>query len=521
MDKPKYPVGIQTFEKIREGHYIYVDKTEFVYNLVSRGQFYFLSRPRRFGKSLLLSTIDAFYRGKRDLFDGLFIADKQWEWKEHPVFHLALNGQYYNNAEKLSETLHNFMQEWEEYYNLPKGNTSVSESTRFYNCIRDAHEATGMKVVILIDEYDQPLLQNLEQGKEDLYEEMKARLQAFYSVIKAQDKHICFGMLSGISKFSKVSVFSGLNNLQDISLEVATNAICGISETELDKNFAQGISHLALSTDMTIEETKERLKREYDGYHFAKSGEGIFNPFSVLSTFQNNDFSHYWIDSGTPSFIINLLKQKRWDLSRIAGSISSGMDLKGSDRYLSNPIPLLFQSGYLTIKSYDKEFDEYRLDYPNEEVAEGFTNDLLKNYSGDDDAASFITQLVKDIRKGDADAFLCKLQSLLADVPYDLILNRELHYENMMYLIMKLIGFYTHTEYKTSDGRIDMVVKTDRYIYIIEFKLHGSATEAIEQIKKKEYWLPFKYERKELILIGASFNDDTRRLDSWLIERNC
>lgn len=251
----------------------------------------------------------------------------------------------------------------------------------------------------------------------------------------------------------------------------------------------------------------------------AETGEGIYNPFSLLNTFDKDKFNHYWIESGTPSFLISILKERDWDLAKIGDSACSELDLEGSDRYLTNPIPLLFQSGYLTIKDYDREFKEYILNYPNGEVAEGFAYDLLRSYSDNDVAGSFIKQFVRDVRKGDAEAFMSKLQSLLADIPYDQILDRELHYENMMYLVMKLMGFYAHTDYRTSNGRIDMVVGTDRYVYVMEFKLHGTPDEALAQIREKGYALPFRKEGKEVILIGSSFSSDTRRLDPWLIEK--
>jgi len=461
--------------------------------------------------------MEAFFRGQRDLFEGLCIAGKEWDWAEHPVFHLMLNGNDYNSVESLDETLNYFLGLWENEYNIPKdmGIKINAPAVRFARLINQAYKSTGRQVVILIDEYDQPLLQNIEQGKEDLHQAIREHLQAFYSVLKAQDRYIRFAILTGISKFSKVSVFSGLNNLNDISLDAKANAICGISETELLDNFSVGISQLAEANGMTVEETKERLKREYDGYHFAKSGEGIYNPFSLLNTFEKDDFSHYWIESGTPSFLIKLFKNRNWDLSEIGGSTCSEMDIKGADRYLANPIPLLFQSGYLTIKGYDKRFDEYTLNYPNEEVAEGFSYDLLKAFSCRKDAPSLIKQFVKYVEKGDAEAFMRSLQSLLADIPYDQILDKELHYENMMYLVMKLMGFYAHTEYRTSNGRIDMVVKTDRYVYVIEFKLHGAASEALAQIQEKGYALPFSNDGKQIVLIGAAFSADTRRLDSW------
>lgn len=519
MERPRYPVGIQTFEKIREGNYVYVDKTEYIYRLATGSGYYFLSRPRRFGKSLLLSTIDSLFRGRRDLFKGLYIDDKDWEWVEHPVFHFALNGENYNSVERLYEILASYLVRFERQYNLPERPAGMSPSVRFANDIIDAVEQTGRKVVILIDEYDQPLLQNIEEGKENMHTEMRAELQGFYSVMKAQDRYIRFAMLSGISKFSKVSVFSGLNNLNDISLDVKYNAICGISEAELYRDFRYGVKELAEMEGMTEDEIMARLKKEFDGYHFARAGEDIYNPFSLLNTFEKDEFRHYWAASGTPSFLISLLKSRQWDLKEIGGSTCSEDDLMGADRYLTNPIPMLYQSGYLTIKRYDKEYQEYHLDYPNEEVSEGFASDVLKKYSGNEKADSVIKLFVKDVRAGNAEAFMETLKSFMADVPYEQILNKELHYENMMYLIMKLMGFFVHTEYHTSDGRIDMVVKTAKYIYVMEFKLHGSAEEAMAQIVEKEYYLPFVKERKQIILIGATFNPERRRLDDCLIKK--
>ncbi|MCM1520473.1 MAG: ATP-binding protein [Lachnoclostridium sp.] len=514
----KYPIGIQTFSQIIENGYVYVDKTEYIYNLINQGKYYFLSRPRRFGKSLLLSTIEAVFQGRRELFDGLFIAGTDWKWEKHPVFHFMLNGQDYSSVDRLDEKLGYYLGKWEEEYGIPDGST-MSVAIRFTNLISSVSEKTGRKVVILIDEYDQPLLQNVEQGKEDLHQAMREHLQAFYSVMKAQDAYIQFAILTGITKFSKVSVFSGLNNLKDITLDPRVNAICGISESELTEYFSDSISDLAKAIGSTIEDTKEKLKSEYDGYHFAATGEGVYNPFSLLNTFDMQQFSHYWFESGTPSFLIKLLRSSDWLLSDISGCTCSESELKGSDIYRSNPIPMLFQSGYLTIKGYDPEFKEYTLDYPNEEVAEGFSSDLLKSYSGIKNSESVIKQFIRAVRSGNADGFMAALQSLLSDVPYDQILNKELHYENIMFLIMKLMGFYTHTEYKTSDGRIDMVIKTDHYIYIMEFKLNGTAEEAMSQIRAKDYVRPFVGEGREIILIGAAFSPDTRRLDSWLISK--
>lgn len=519
MDRPKYPVGIQTFSEIREEGYVYVDKTEYIYNLATRGKYYFLSRPRRFGKSLLLSTIDSLFRGRRDLFEGLYIADKDWDWAEHPVFHFALNGQDYNSVDSLDELLNSYLARFERQYGLPERAPGMSPAVRFADDIIDACEKMERKVVILIDEYDQPLLQNIEEGKEQMHNNLRVRLQSFFSVMKAQDQYIKFAMLSGISKFSKVSVFSGLNNLSDISLDVRFNAICGISEMELYRDFSRGISDLAVARQKSVEETRATLKKEYDGYHFSEYSEDIYNPFSLLNTFDREKFSHYWAASGTPSFLISLLRNRQWNLEKIGGSTCTEDDLMGADRYLTNPIPLLYQSGYLTIKGYDEEFSEYILDYPNEEVSEGFASDVLKRYSGNDKSDAVIKQFVKDVRCGNAQAFMQTLKSFMADVPYGQIVNRELHYENLMYLIMKLMGFFVDTEYHTSDGRIDMVVRTQRYVYVMEFKLHGSAEQALDQIMDKEYHLPFAKEGKEMILIGAAFSEEKRRLDDFKIRK--
>lgn len=519
MRPQKYPIGIQTFSDIIEEKYLYVDKTELIYSLVTRGKYYFLSRPRRFGKSLLLSTIEALFQGRRELFEGLYIADKEWDWSPHPVFHLALNNQYYNSVEDLEENLHNILGRIEDEYHLPKGDSQQSPSIRFTDAISNAVTKTGRKVVILIDEYDQPLLQNIEEGKEDLHNALRVRLQAFYSVMKAMDKYIRFAMLSGISKFSKVSVFSGLNNLEDISLIEHFNSICGIAESELPRYFQQSIEELAKSYGSSLEETKAILKREYDGYRFAWRGENIYNPFSLLTTFKNRRYGRYWFASGTPSFIISLLKRRHWNLQQIEGSTCSQSELMGADRYLTNPIPLLYQSGYLTIKGYDEEFDEYTMGYPNEEVAEGFAYDLLRRYSENDSSGSVIKKFVRDVREGRAEEFMKALQSFSADIPYDQIVDRELHFQNLMYIIMKLMGFHVHTEYQTSDGRIDMTVMTDRFVYVIEFKFHGTADDAMTQIHDKQYRLPFLKDEKEIVLIGAAFSKEKRRLETWRIER--
>ena len=517
MAKEIYPIGIQTFSVIREDNYKYVDKTSLVYDLVSNGKYYFLSRPRRFGKSLLLSTIEALYLGKRELFKGLAIDSLSWDWTVHPVFHIDMNGKVYDSTNDFDDRLAEQLRVWEEEYGYSLEGTSVDE--RFRTLVRKAFETTGKKVVILIDEYDQPLLHNIERSKRDLQDQIRAKMQATYSILKSYDRYICFAMLTGVTKFSKVSVFSGLNNLNDISLDPRYNALCGISETELCEQFHNGVADFAAAQGMSEEEIYAKLKTDYDGYHFARSGEGIYNPFSLLKAFDKKDFGSYWFESGNPRFLNTIIKERDWDLSDINDITRSEQSLSGYDIYLSDPIPLLFQSGYLTIKGFDPKFREYRLGFPNEEVAQGFAEGFLKCISSEEDPMSFIKDFTKDVENGDADAFMDRLQSFLADFPYDQIRDLELHWQNVMYLIMKLMGFYVQTEYKTSDGRIDMVVKTNRFIYVIEFKLKSTSKAAMQQIKDKEYALPFLTDGREVILIGAAFSPKTRRLKKWLIEK--
>lgn len=519
MAGKKYPVGIQTFADIRIKDYKYVDKTSLVYELITNGKYYFLSRPRRFGKSLLLSTIEALYRGKRELFHGLAIDSMEWDWKEYPVFHIALNAQDYNSPEDLDEVFNAYLSKWEREYGVPQNVTTTSPSVRFSELIWNVFDKTGRQVVILIDEYDQPLLHNIENSRRRLQDELRSKLHAFFSVLKAQDPYICFGMLTGVTKFSKVSVFSGLNNLNDISLDPRYNALCGISETELSEQFRDGMGEFAAAQEISAEELFSRLKKDYDGYRFARSGEGIYNPFSLMKAFDKKDFGSYWFESGNPRFLNTIIKERDWDLSHINDTSRSEQSLSGFDIYLADPIPLLFQSGYLTIKGFDQEFREYRLGFPNEEVAQGFSEGFLKCISTDEDPVSIVKKFVKDVRKGDAEAFMTNLQSFLADFPYDQIRDLELHWQNVMYLIMKLMGFYVKTEYETSDGRIDMVVKTDNFIYVMEFKMKSTSKAAMQQIKDKEYALPFMTDSREVILIGVAFSAKTRRLKKWLIEK--
>lgn len=527
MSRIKYPIGIQTFETIRTEGYLYVDKTSYIHELVSTGQYYFLSRPRRFGKSLLISTIEAFFKGKRELFKGLAIDYLEWDWMEYPVIHIDLNGKEYREEIHLEQSLNENLIRYENLLGYTGEGKTADERLR--TLIREMHDKSGRNVVVLIDEYDQPILRALDNRA--LYDNFRSKLQAFYSGLKSMDRYIRFAMLTGITKFSKVSIFSGLNNLRDISLNKTYNSLCGITEKELTDYFSQSISHMADSQGVSTDEIHSLLKHNYDGYHFSADGEDVYNPFSLLNTFADMKISDYWFATATPNYLVRLLERSNFPIPEIDGYKCHESLLTGSDIYLKDPIPILFQSGYLTIKDYDEEFNEYTLGFPNVEVSKGFSNFLMKSYlHGSDNATSFITSFIKDVRSGAVDDFMKGLQAFTAGIPYDHIFYgdkksisktiMEVHYKNVMYIVFKLMGFHTHTEWRTSDGRIDMLVETDNYIYIMEFKIDSSPEEALRQINDKDYALPLRSSGKKIFKIGANFSTRTRRLSKWLVEED-
>ncbi len=514
--KRNYPVGIQNFEKIRSRNYCYIDKTELIYKLVQSGQYYFLSRPRRFGKSLLISTLEAYFQGKKELFEGLAMETLEKEWIEYPILHLDLNTEKYDTPQTLENKLSLNLKMWEDEYGANEYEYSLA--TRFEGVIRRAAEKWGRNVVILIDEYDKPMLQAI--GNEALLTDYRNTLKAFYGVMKSCDRYIKFALLTGVTKFSKVSVFSDLNNLMDISMSNRFANLCGITEEELYSNFQEDIIELGRQNKLTEEGTKAALKEMYDGYHFTEESEDIYNPFSLLNTFAEMKFGSYWFETGTPSFLVELLKHSRYDLHRLTEEMASADSLGGIDTMNTNPVPILYQSGYLTIKGYDREFQVYYLGFPNKEVEEGFTKFLLPRYAHlETGNPSFeIMSFVKDVRQGNADAFLRRLQSFFADSPYELARDLELHYQNVLFIVFKLLGFYTQAEYHTANGRIDMVVKTDKYIYVMEFKLDGTAEEALQQINNKQYALPFASDSRKLFKVGVNFSKEKRGIEDWIVE---
>lgn len=512
----KYPVGIQNFEDLRKEGYCYVDKTELMYQLVQSGKYYFLSRPRRFGKSLLLSTIQAYFEGKKELFRGLAIEQLEQEWNIYPILHLDLNAQKYDTPESLYSMLNDALCNWESQYETRSSETT--HSLRFQGVIQRAAEKYGQQVVVLIDEYDKPMLQAI--GNEALQTEYRNTLKAFYGVLKSCDKYLRFAMLTGVTKFSKVSVFSDLNNLMDISLSSRFASICGITEQELHQYFKEDIRLLGENQGMSPEDTAQELKQWYDGYHFSDRSEDIYNPFSLLNTFAQRQFGSYWFETGTPTFLVELLKRCRYDLNRLTQEMAMADSLNGIDSMEENPVPILYQSGYLTIKDFDREFRYYTLGFPNKEVEEGFTKFLLPHYAhlSSGNSAFELSRFVQEVRGGQTDAFMKRLQSFFADCPYELARDLERHYQNVLFIVFKLLGFYTQAEYHTSEGRIDLVVQTTDYIYLMEFKLEGTAEEALRQINEKHYALPFASDPRKLFKIGVNFSNAIRGIEKWLIE---
>ena len=511
-----YPIGIQSFEEIRKGGYCYVDKTGLVYRLVKTGKYYFLSRPRRFGKSLLISTLEAYFLGKKELFNGLEMEELEKDWTTYPVLHLDLNAQKYDSPDMLYSILNDALCKWEELYGAKASETTLS--LRFQGIIRRAAEQTGRNVAVLVDEYDKPMLQAI--GNETLINDYRNTLKAFYGALKSMDKYIRFALLTGVTKFSKVSVFSDLNNLRDISLSNLFANLCGITENELYTNLGEDIRLLAAQNGQTEEATRQELKRWYDGYHFAENTEDIYNPFSLLSTLAEMKFGSYWFETGTPTFLVELLKLSHYNLQRLTEEMATADSLSGIDTMYNDPVPILYQSGYLTIKEYDRRFRTYTLGFPNQEVEEGFIRFLLPFYANlhQSDSAFEIIRFVQDVETGDIHAFMQRLQSFFADTPYELVRDLELHYQNVLFIVFKLLGFYTQAEYHTSEGRIDLVVKTDKYIYVMEFKLEGTAEETLRQIDEKQYALPFAADPRKLYKVGVNFSNATRGIEKWLVE---
>jgi len=530
----KIPIGIQSFEDLRRKNFLYVDKTLYAFKLANLGKVYFLSRPRRFGKSLFLSTLKAYFLGQKELFKGLYIEkaeekraeiEKNEAWGEYPVFYLDFNVGRYDLDGALAESLDYFLKKEEKIYRLK--NEGDSFGKRFQSLIETAYNKTGKQAVILVDEYDKPLLQTMGVN-EALNEEYRNTLKAFYSVIKTCDQYIRFAFLTGVTKFSKVSISSDLNNLQDISMLNDYAEICGLTQAEIEKTFKPEIERLAKNTKNSYDKMLEELKKRYDCYKFSVLGESVYNPFSILNTFNSGELKNYWFATGTPTFLVNYLKAAHYNIPDLDGKVELDESMLNEYRAdAKDPIPILFQSGYLTIKEYIEEVNMYRLGFPNDEVRYSFLENLVPAYSSlrADETGVSIWKFVEDIRAGNVDDFMDRMQAIIAGVPYDNLPKdklklREQNYQTAVYLIFKLMGQFVQTEIHCLKGRADCIVHTKDSIYIFEFKLMsaGTAEDAIVQIKENGYAAQFKTSSKKIILIGSSFNEEERTIGEWKTE---
>lgn len=528
----KMPIGVQDFEDLRRNKYVYVDKTQYVYRLAQMGKVYFLSRPRRFGKSLLLSTLKQYFLGNKDVFKGLAIEKLEEEnptsfdkvaWAKHPVIYIDLNSEKYDNNNSLKIALNRSLEPLEKEYGLEAGKESLSG--RFIKIIQAANKKTGRQTVVLVDEYDKPLLQTID--KPELFDDYRATLKAFYGVLKSEDASLRFSMLTGVTKFSQVSVWSDLNNLQDITMDPFYSSVCGISEEELHANLNAEVENLAATNKISVDECYSFLKAKYDGYHFCEDTEGIYNPFSLLNTLQSTKMRDYWFQTGTPTFLVEEIKRNNYDLRKLIDGVD--VDSQRLTEYSvggTNPIPILVQSGYLTIKGYDSRFDTYHLELPNEEVKYGFLNFLSPDFIGTKsfsfDSDFDIRKFVKDIESCNVDAFMTRLQSIIASLPYptdeknQTVEMLEYNFQVAVYLTFTLMGQFTQCEVHSIKGRADATVETQDAVYIFEFKTNDSAENALAQIDELCYAEKYNSSSKKIVKIGAEFNTQERKLVEWV-----
>ena len=514
------PIGIQTFEKIITQNAVYVDKTQFIEKLTRYQCPYFLSRPRRFGKSLFLSTLKSYFEGQKDLFKGLAISKTEKEWKKYPVFYFDFNVGDFTTEDNFRSSLGVKLDNYETIYGVRNKN-AVSPADRFSDLLKSAHDKTGLKAVVLVDEYDKPLLNAIDDPA--LVDTFRKILKSFYGVIKGEDAHIQFTFITGVTRFDKVSIFSDLNNLNDISLSPEYTDICGISQKELENTFAPEIKRISEKNECTEEEGLALLKKNYDGYHFSKDiGIDVYNPFSLLNAFFNNFFGSYWFSTGTPTFLTKMMLDINFDYKSLEEGID--IDTRSLEEYRLNssePVPLLYQTGYLTIKNYEKEFNSYTIALPNEEVKFGLYKKLLPLYAGypTDDKKIEIVNFLKELRDGKVEEFMERINNIFAAAPKQTNQKRyELNCQAFVWLIFKLMGEFVLCEVHNGKGRSDAVVWQKNTIYIFEFKMDGTAKEALEQINSKDYAIPYKNDGRKIVKIGVNYSSEQEQLTEWIIE---
>ena len=513
----KYPIGIQTFSEIRERNYLYIDKTQYLVDFIDKGYKYvFLSRPRRFGKSLFASMIHAYYEGRKDLFEGLAMGEYEKDWVKHPVLHFDMSAAKHMDKDMLERYLADMLTDQEAVFGYKS--EKQDPNIRLKDLVVTANRLTGRKVVLIIDEYDAPLLDVVHEELNLVA--LRRAMQNFYSPIKSLDPYLEFVFLTGITKFAQLSIFSELNNLFNISMYDKYSAICGISSEELHTQMLPDVERLAEHLHLSVDETFERLKRKYDGYHFSKNSEDVYNPFSLIKALASGDISDYWFDSGTPTYIIKLLQKYNVGLRDLTGQDAGVSDFDVSPENMTTALPLLYQSGYLTIKHYEPMIDLYTLGYPNEEVRTGMVRSLAANYltPAEGTNSSFVIKFVKAVIADDMEQALTLMRAYLAGVSYRLSNKTERDVQTIFYLVFSLIGSFIKVEEESAHGRADVVITLPSVVYVMELKFDGSADAALRQIDEKGYLIPYTADGKRLVKVGVNYSSEERTITEWRIE---
>ncbi len=521
----KYPVGIQTFSRIIREGYIYVDKTDLVWELAHYATFVFLSRPRRFGKSLLTSTLNSYFSGDRELFEGLKIIGLEQEWKQYPVLHLDLSGAKHMPAEQVQNELGRLLKPYEAVYGRDEAETTPG--MRLSGLIERAYTQKGLQVVVIIDEYDAPLLDVLHEGNR--LKEMREVMQEFYQRLKMMEPYIKFCFITGITKFSQLSIFSTINNLNNITMLPKYAALCGITEEELTSTLALDVALLAEANECTPEEMHRKLKERYDGYMFSEKAPEVYNPFSLFRAFSSQKVANYWFETGTPTFLVRQMQKFKTDITAMDSLEVPSFAFDQPTENMVDALPLLYQSGYLTIKDYNQSLETYTLGFPNQEVLMGYSQGLLPAYTGLMSSSvqmGFAAKFWCALQRADLDLALREMQAFLAALPYvegfkqklEEVKNAEGFYEYTFYLIFNMLNVYARTQVKCSGGRIDMVVFMPTTTYVFELKMHESAQKALEQINEKGYALPYATDGRRVVKAGLHFSLDSRTLDEWVVE---
>ena len=512
----KYPVGIQSFDELRRNGYLYVDKTALIYQLVSTGKYYFLSRPRRFGKSLLVNTLKSYFEGRRELFSGLAIEQLETEWKQYPVFRFDFSTGKFETRQMLQQAIDYKLSELEQQYGVP--HEDWTPNIRMTRLIKAAYEQTGRQVVILVDEYDSAMLQHIDN--EELQDGVRMEMRNLFSPIKEADPWLKFVLLTGITKFSQMSIFSELNNLNNISMLSRYDALCGISEEELTTRLRPDIEMLAESYGESYDEMLRELKEMYDGYHFSEHKTDMYNPYSLLNAFNNQKIASYWFGTATPTFLTKIIRKYKMDLEDMSNIQCTSSTFDQPVEHVNDPIPVLYQSGYLTIKSYERFGDVYVLDFPNREVRQGFANSLYRYYANNDVRSKdkLYMAYLNFYRTDDLAAFIDELKVFFAGVTYQLFNDNERHFQALLFTLLTAFGADVQPEVATARGRADIVLKMPNTIYVMELKYDKSAAEALAQINDRGYAEPYLKDGRRIVKVGVNFSSETRNIAEWVSE---